>query len=115
VGISSGYQGYRRVVMGKQAGSPPSGVIIEVLHKGPTLSPTQLNQVFRALYTARQRGQVAQLPGFTGFAAYYTRENYYLTGRAYQAGVHSAGLAWLSSRPAESPGARKAGTAREWH
>lgn len=112
VGISPGYQGYRRVVMGKRAGSPPSGVIMEVLHKGAVLGPTQLNQVFRALYTARQRGEVALLPGFTGFAAYYTRENRYLTGRAYRAGVPSAGPAWLSSRPAERPGARQAGTAR---
>lgn len=111
-GIAAGYQGYRRIVMGQRAGSPPTGFIIEVLHKGDALAPAQLNQVFRALYTAQQQGQVAQLPGFTGFAACYTRENYYLTGRAYRQGVASPGLAWLSFRAADSPGARKPGTAR---
>ncbi|MGI4759260.1 MAG: hypothetical protein ACRYF0_01040 [Janthinobacterium lividum] len=64
------------------------------------------------LYTARQQGQVAQLPGFTGFAAFYSRENYYLTGRAYHAGVPSASPAWLSFSPAESPAGRKPGTGR---
>ena len=98
--------------MSKRAGSPPSGVIIEVLHKGAVLSPGQLNQVFRVLYTAQQRGEVAQLPGFTGFAAFYSRENYYLTGRAYHAGVPSASPAWLSFSPAESPAGRKPGTGR---
>ncbi|AMR28076.1 hypothetical protein A0257_13895 [Hymenobacter psoromatis] len=112
-GIATGYQGYRRIVVGQRAGSSPTGFILEVLHKGETLAPAQLNQVFRALYTAQQQGQVAQLPGFTGFAACYTRENYYLTGRAYRQGVASAGRAWLSFRPAPaaSPDARKPGMA----
>lgn len=98
--------------MGKPAGSSPNGVVIEVIHKGAALSPAQLKQVFRTLYTAQQQGQVAQLAGFTGFAAYYTRENHYITGRAYHAGVPSAGPAWLSFRPTDDAGARKSGAAR---
>jgi len=112
VGFTSQYQGYRRVVMGKRAGGPPNGVIIEVIHKGEILGSRPLNEIFRALYTAQQQGQVAQLKGFTGFTAFYSRENHYITGRAYRNGVSNASPNWLRSLPAESPAVRKPGTVR---
>ena len=110
-GFTSGHQGYRRLVLGKQAGRPPSGLIIEVIHTGDVLPPGQVNQVFRALYNAQQQGQVAQLAGFTGFTAFYSRENYYLTGRTYKAGIPSANRRWLVTTPVTSPtAARKQGS-----
>ena len=88
------HQGYRRLVAGYNE-DLVAGVIVEVIHNGPALAPAQVNALFRQLYNAWQRGQVAQLPGFSGLAAFYSRENYYLTGRLYRRGIASEHPAWL--------------------
>ncbi len=92
--FTTDHQGYRRLVAGYKE-DLVAGVIVEVIHNGPALAPAQVNALFRQLYNAWRQDKVAQLPGFSGLAAFYSRENYYLTGRLYRHGIASEHPAWL--------------------
>jgi hypothetical protein len=91
----NGYHGYRRVVAGRNSDGKISAVIIEVIQKGNSASPNQINLFFRDLYNAYEAKQIAHLEGFTGFAAFYNQDNRYITGRNYVKGTPSSTAAWI--------------------
>ena len=106
VEFTSQYQGYRRLVAAHTLGNQLQGVIIEVLNKGRPLSAGRVKQVFREVYNAQARRQSLRLPGFNGFVAVYTRENFYITGRSFTNGVASIRPDWLEFLPGQKAAGR---------
>ncbi|MGI4759190.1 MAG: hypothetical protein ACRYF0_00690 [Janthinobacterium lividum] len=97
------HQGYRRILASRNESGQVDAVIIEVIHKGITLPNYQVDQVFRVLYNAYESKKVVSLDGFTGFAAFYTKQNYYITGRNYANGIPSSTAARIEFIPDVAP------------
>lgn len=69
------------------------GMIIEVVERGTSRTPEELDVLFETLYYAYATQNAAAIDGFDGYAAYYNRENFFQRGLVYLNGVPQSGEA----------------------
>ncbi|TLM92482.1 hypothetical protein [Hymenobacter jeollabukensis] len=89
------YQGYRRLVISKQADGEPTGRIVELVLKEQVRPASEVDTLARDVYRRHIDGGWYTDTSLNGLVAFYNKDNLFISGKGYVDGVATED-AWLN-------------------